>query len=92
VARILALDEDDVERSLDDVASRFGHRHRDLIDTFRRHSDELTDRLDPGCELSETRRLLLGATFTSEYALEGAALCNPSMVAHPDQTGVTKGS
>ena len=46
----------------------------------------------PDCELSETRRLLLGATFTNEYAIEGAALCNPSMVAHPDQTGVPAGS
>ncbi len=36
--------------------------------------------------------LLLGATFTNEYAIEGAALCNPSMVAHPDQTGIAAGS
>jgi hypothetical protein len=36
--------------------------------------------------------LLLGATFTSEYAIEGAALCNPSIVAHPDQTGTAAGS
>ena len=36
--------------------------------------------------------MLLGATFTSEYALEGTALCNPSLVPHPDQTGVAEGS
>jgi hypothetical protein len=30
VSRILALDDDEVERSLDDVAARFEHRHRDL--------------------------------------------------------------
>jgi hypothetical protein len=35
---------------------------------------------------------LLGAVFTNEYAIEGAALCNPSMVAHPDQTGTAAGS
>ena len=35
---------------------------------------------------------LLGAAFTSEYAIEGAALCNPSIVAHPDQTGTAAGS
>ena len=35
--------------------------------------------------------LLLGAVFTNEYAIEGAALCNPSMVAHPDQTGTAAG-
>ena len=73
-------------------STRFDGRHRDLIGTFRRHARELADRLDPARELSDARLLLLGATFTSEYAIEGAALCNPSMVAHPDQTGALVGS
>jgi len=92
LARILALDEGQVRSSLDDVVIRFDGRHRDLAGTFRRHARELADRLDPGAELSEERKLLLGATFTSEYAIEGAALCNPSIVAHPDQTGTVAGS
>jgi len=92
LARILALDEDDVRSSLDDVITRFDGRHRDLVGTFRRHARELADRLKPDAELSETRMFLLGAAFTSEYAIEGAALCNPSIVAHPDQTGTAPGS
>jgi predicted GH43/DUF377 family glycosyl hydrolase len=92
LARILALDEEQVRSSLDDVVTRFDGRHRDLAGTFRRHASELADRLDPDRELSEARMLLLGATFTSEYAIEGAALCNPSIVAHPDQTGTVAGS
>jgi predicted GH43/DUF377 family glycosyl hydrolase len=92
LARILALDEDDVRSSLDDVITRFNGRHRALVGTFRRHARELADRLDPDRELSEARMLLLGATFTSEYAIEGAALCNPSIVAHPDQNGAAAGS
>ena len=92
LARILALDDDEVRSSLDDVVARFKGRHRDLEGTFRRHARELADRLDPGSELSEARLLLLGAAFTSEYAIEGAALCNPSIVAHPDQTGTVAGS
>ncbi|MGO8826859.1 MAG: glycoside hydrolase family 130 protein [Acidimicrobiales bacterium] len=90
--RVLALEDDEVRRSLDDVLARFSGRHHDLTDTFLRHADELADRLDSECRLSPARRLLLGATFTSEYALEGAALCNPSMVLHPDQTMVSPGS
>jgi predicted GH43/DUF377 family glycosyl hydrolase len=85
LARILALDEDEVLSSLDDVITRFDGRHRTLACTFRRHALELADRLGPGEQLSKPRMLLLGATFTSEYAIEGAALCNPSIVAHPDQ-------
>lgn len=92
LARILALADDDVQSSLDDVKTRFGSRHRDLEGIFRRNAHELADRLDPDREISDERMLLLGAAFTSEYAIEGAALCNPSIVAHPDQTGVATGS
>jgi predicted GH43/DUF377 family glycosyl hydrolase len=90
--RILALTDDDVRSALDDVIVRFDGRHRDLAATFRLHAHELADRLDPTIKLSEARMLLLGATFTSEYAIEGAALCNPSIVAHPDQSGTAAGS
>ncbi|MDT5012970.1 MAG: hypothetical protein QOH57_4587 [Mycobacterium sp.] len=90
--RILALDEDEARSSLDEVVTRFELRHRDLVGTFRRHARELADRLAADEDLSEARMLLLGATFTSEYAIEGAALCNPSVVAHPDQSGAAAGS
>ena len=90
--RILALSDDDVQLSLDEVMIRFDGRHRDLVGTFRRHARELADRLNPDIHLTDARILLLGATFTSEYAIEGAALCNPSMVAHPDQTDTAAGS
>jgi predicted GH43/DUF377 family glycosyl hydrolase len=92
VARVLALDEDEAQASLDDVMARLAGRHRDLPATFRTHEAAIADRLDPGGVLSETMRLLLGATFTSEYAIEGAAVCNPSVVADPDQAGVPAGS
>jgi predicted GH43/DUF377 family glycosyl hydrolase len=90
--RLLALSDQEVQDSYDDVHARFDDRHRGLTETFLRHADELSDRIDPELQLSPTRRLLLGATFTSEYAIEGAALCNPSMVLHPDQTGTDPGS
>ncbi len=41
--------------------------------------------------LSTTRRQLMGAYFTQEYAVEAAAVCNPSIVPHPDQTGLGHG-
>lgn len=92
LGRVLALDEDEAALAFNDVVTRFGGRHHDLLQTFERHADELADRLDPAQALTATRRLLLGATFTSEYAIEGAALCNPSMVSHPDQSGLTSGT
>lgn len=92
LTRILDLDETQVQAALDDVLLRYGDRHRGLTDTFRRHAAELADRLSSGSKLSEPRMLLLGAVFTNEYAIEGAALCNPSIVVHPDQSGTATGS
>ena len=92
VARLLDLDDAEIDAALECVVAGFGARHRELRETFEQHAAVIADRLEPGSELSESRRLLLGATFTSEYAIEGAALCNPSMVAHPDQSGVPPGS
>ena len=92
LSRILGLSECEVSAALDDVITRFDGRHRDLVSIFRRHASELADRLDPDTEISDQRMVLLGAVFTSEYAIEGAALCNPSIVVHPDQTGIATGS
>jgi predicted GH43/DUF377 family glycosyl hydrolase len=92
LARILGLSENEVSAALGDVIDRFDGRHDDLVGIFRRHAAELADRLNPDIEISDDRMLLLGAVFTSEYAIEGAALCNPSIVVHPDQTGMTSGS
>ena len=92
LARVLALSEAEVLSASEDVITRFGGRHRDLVGVFRRHAAEIADRLPPDTEISDERMMLLGAVFTSEYAIEGAALCNPSMVAHPDQSGVAAGS
>jgi predicted GH43/DUF377 family glycosyl hydrolase len=91
VARLLALSEDDVQAQVDELLVRFGGRHTDLVSTFSHHADRIANRIPPEAELSEERWLLLGATFTHEYAVEGASLCNPSIVAHPDQEGAPLG-
>ena len=85
IDRILGLSEHDIDVSLRDVDERFSTRHGDLHDTFRRHADLVGPRIDANVEISDAGRLLLGAAFTHEYAIEGAALCNPSAVLHPQQ-------
>jgi predicted GH43/DUF377 family glycosyl hydrolase len=92
VGRILALGDDEVEVALAAIMARFGRRHRDLPTVFRRHADRIGNRLEPGTALSEERCLLLGATFTHEYSVEAAALCNPSAVPAPDQSGTPPGA
>ncbi|MDO8361908.1 MAG: glycoside hydrolase family 130 protein [Actinomycetota bacterium] len=83
--RILALDEAVVVATVADIDERFLHRHPDLHATFAHHADLVASRITDGVALSPARRLLLGASFTHEYAIEAAALCNPSAVVHPLQ-------
>jgi predicted GH43/DUF377 family glycosyl hydrolase len=92
VKRIVALPEADVRRRLREVIQRFARRHRDIVAIFSQHAERVSNRLDPKEDLSEERWLLLGASFTHEYSLEAAAVCNPSMVVHPDQSDVPEGS
>src|SRR6201985_3662569 len=44
------------------------------------------------CSFSEVQRQLIGAYFMNEYSFEASALFNPSIVAHPDQSGTPQGS
>jgi predicted GH43/DUF377 family glycosyl hydrolase len=82
--RILGLGEDEVEAALLDIDERFRNRHHDLHGTFRHHADLLGSHMTLDGPLSRARRLLIGATFTHEFAIEGAALCNPSIVLLPE--------
>ncbi len=85
IDRVLALDEAEVAAELADVIARFDHRHRHLLASFELHAGGIDQRLEDASGLSTSRRRLLGAVFSHEYAIEGAALCNPSIVAHPEQ-------
>jgi len=92
LARIASLSDVEVERQLETVMRDFGERHQRIRDFFLYRYEyvrkyHLTDHT-----VSETRQLLIGAYFTQEYALESAALFNPSMVWHPDQSGLPAGS
>jgi len=85
IDRILALTESEVASELADVVARFDHRHRHLVRSFELHAAGVDHRLEDAAPLSSARRQLLGAVFSHEYSIEGAALCNPSIVALPEQ-------
>ena len=91
IDRIADLGGDEAERLLQLTVERFDRRHRDLESTFEHHFELVRHRADRAEDLSATQRLLVGAYFTHEYAVETAALCNPSIVDHPDQSGLADG-
>lgn len=90
MARILALPEADVGVMLERTLEEFGGRHKNFVQLLERHFAMVADRLET-TTLSAARRLLIGAYFTNEYSVEGAALFNPSLVLTPDQTGLDAG-
>ncbi|WP_328347870.1 glycoside hydrolase family 130 protein [Micromonospora sp. NBC_00421] len=91
IDRICRLDAEETDRLLRDARHRFGDRHRDLDRTFHHHHDLVRHRASRSRDLDPATRLLVGAYFSHEYAVESAALCNPSMVVHPDQGGLAAG-
>ncbi len=87
IARMLALPSEQLDAAARRVVAEFGSRHAGLSALLH----ENAGKVDAGA-LGGSLSLLLGAAFTAEYAVEGAALCNPSAVPHPDQSGLPSGS
>lgn len=90
VHRVLELKESDVVASLEAIERDFSGRHRDLREQFAAHH-RAVGHLIPA-EISRERKLLIGAYLTQEYAIEGAAYFNPSIVPHPDEPDAEAGT
>ncbi|MDQ2812809.1 MAG: glycosylase [Actinomycetota bacterium] len=91
VGRVMSLGEDEVERLAADLLRDFSGRHHNFQALLRRNASIVSAHIKETRELTAARTLLLGATFTAEYATEAAALCNPSAVLSPDQGGLGAG-
>ena len=91
VARVLALDPETAAHQLSDVLENFQGRHRNLLETFEARAEEMEDAFADHVDFSKMQRQLVGAYFMHEYSFEAAALFNPSIVSHPDQSGAPEG-
>ena len=92
VARIMSLSEDQVGPLLDEVTAEFSGRHHQIRHVFLSRFEQVRDLVSIDSKLSERRRLLIGSYFLAEYSLESAALFNPSIVPHPDQSDLPSGA
>lgn len=92
LARVASLSERQVDELLDKVLLEFRDRHQRTREFLLQRFNQVKDRLLTDQPVGENRKLLVGAYFTQEYALESAALFNPSMVWHPDQSGLPDGA
>ncbi|MPY86287.1 MAG: glycosidase [Luteitalea sp.] len=92
IARIMSLPEDRVASLLEDVLAEFSPRHQRIRELFLERFKQVRDVLLTDEKLSEERQLLIGSYFLAEYSLESAALFNPSIVPHPDQSRLPPGA
>jgi predicted GH43/DUF377 family glycosyl hydrolase len=92
VSRIMALSEGAVEQQLSQLLTEFGGRHHRLDAFFLERFEQMSRYVLTEQPMSGARQMLIGAAFTHEYSLESAALFNPSMVWHPDQSGLPNSS
>ena len=91
-SRVMALPESEARALLAQVENEFGGRHLETRAFLKRRYEEVRQRVEPSEALSPERELLLGAYFSHEYSLEAAALFNPSIVPHPDQSDLPPGT
>ncbi len=93
IERIVSLREEQVAPLLEEICAEFCGRHQNIQRLFLERFEQVRgDMLLTDEDLSEERRLLFGSYFLAEYSLEAAALFNPSIVPHPDQTGLPTGA
>jgi predicted GH43/DUF377 family glycosyl hydrolase len=91
ISRALALSDQETEKQLSSVRADFSERHIDLSKSWLRNFEKVRGNVRDSETISKERRLFIGALFSGEYALESAALFNPSIVPHPDQSGLNQG-
>jgi hypothetical protein len=92
IQRIMSLSETATKKLMAQIRTDFSSRHADIEHIFQRHLNEVKGYLPRDAKLSNAKKALIGAYFTKEYAVESAALFNPSIVPHPDQSHLDKGS
>lgn len=92
IGRALSLTDAEVVEELARMRGEFDNRHFEIENVLLRNYQRIQGHIFTERPMSRERKLLIGALFSGEYALESAALFNPSIVPHPDQSGLQHGA
>jgi predicted GH43/DUF377 family glycosyl hydrolase len=92
LARILTIPEETITTLLTKLEGDYRPLHADIDDIFREHYAAVKHHITHPDAVSDARARFIGACFTMEYAIEAAALFNPSMIQAVDQSNVPLGS
>ena len=90
---VLELDAETTRAELKLVFHDFEARHWQTREVFCARFAEVEEQVGlKDRKLSDDQKQLIGAYFCHEYSYAAAALMNPSIVPHPDQTGMRGGA
>lgn len=92
VERVRGLSGGQVDRLLEDVFLKFQHRHSSIASVLEENYRTAMRMIALSEDFSHNRRLLIGSFLTAEYSIESAALFNPSIVAHHNQSNLPAGA
>jgi predicted GH43/DUF377 family glycosyl hydrolase len=95
LSHVMTLDENQVIHTLEQTLRQFARRHRNISSIFYKHCENIKGIIE-GMQinydgLSDERKMLIGSYCTMEYAIESAAIFNPSIVEDFDQLNLKKG-
>ena len=90
--RALSISDMKAGALLHELTKDFSDRHQQLHLSFQQRFEQVCGDCSSTRNISEQKRLLIGACFLAEYSLESAALFNPSIVPHMNQQGLPAGA
>src|SRR3990170_864950 len=91
VDQVLTLSDQEIGRQLQHIMANFETRHWQTRKVFLRRFSEISKLLNLSLSgIGDKRQQLIGAYFCQEYSYAAAALMNPSVVPHPDQSGLDR--
>lgn len=92
VRAIMKLSDADCAAELAEVDRDFHNRHWTTHAIFLERFAEMRKVVPDINGISDNHAKLIGAYFSHEYSYAAAAIMNPSIVPHPDQTGMRDGA
>ena len=91
IEKVLNMDDNHCKESVNHNLKLFEARHPNYKEQLLKNFQTIYEKYDFNKNISEFKRLLIGSYFSKEYSIQSAALFNPSIVRHPDQSDITDG-
>lgn len=91
IERVRAIPMDEVDAVAEAIVADFATKQPEAASVLLSNAAAVASRVKGNHDLTEAQLYVVGSAFTAQYAVEGAALCNPSAVEHPSQAGLGDG-